>query len=248
MKSSAFLSILAFCIILPPKVLAGPPFETDDPFSLPYHTGEVYLFGAGSHTDAGTVWDAAPAIEANYSFIQNTFFHLVVPMSMNDSEGEPSAYGIGDIEIGFKWRVLDQSDKRPVVGVFPILELPSGNAKRGLGSDEAQIFLPVWLGKETGPWTVYGGGGYGIHPGKGNKNWWFTGILAQRQITNRLFLGGEIFHQTADAEEGRSSTAFSAGGGVTLGGSYQVLFSAGRNIQNVEDNRFSFYGALYRTF
>jgi len=39
-----------------------------------------------------------------------------------------------------------------------------------------QAFLPVWMQKDVGDWTVYGGGGYWINPGAGQKNWWFTGL------------------------------------------------------------------------
>jgi hypothetical protein len=248
LKILVLLSVTGLSILLPIKAFAGPPFAIDDPFSLPFHTGEFYLFAAGTHAIDGTMLDAVPAIEANYSLIPNTFLHLVAPLSLNKPTGESSAYGMGDVEIGFKWRFLDQSGSRPVVAVFPFVELPTGDESRGLGGGKAQVFLPVWLGKETGPWTMYGGGGYWINPGKENRNWWFTGILVQRQLTARAFLGGELFHQTADAVDGSSSTGFSAGGGVTIAGPYQALFSIGRNVQNVEANRLSFYAALYRTF
>ncbi|MEJ2078865.1 MAG: hypothetical protein P8Z74_12760, partial [Acidobacteriota bacterium] len=77
---------------------------------------------------------------------------------------------------------------------------------------------------------------------------WFTGLVVQRQITQRLYLGGELYHQTPDTKGGSPGTGFDVGGGLTLAGPYQVLFSAGRNIQDPVDNRFSFYAALYRTF
>ena len=240
--------MLAFLVWIPPKAFAGPPFETDDPFTLPHHTGEFYLFSAGAHAAGGTALDAAPAIEANYSLIRNTFFHLVAPLSFSKPTGEPGAYGPGDTEIGFKWQFMDPSGSRPVIGVFPFLEIPTGDENRGLGGGKPQVFIPVWLGKEMGPWTTYGGGGYWIHPGEGNKNWCFTGILVQRQLTDRMYLGAEVFHQTADVVDGSSGTGINVGGGVTIGGPYQALFSFGRNVQSVDANRLSFYVALYRTF
>ncbi len=248
LRAPALLLVFASLLLAPVGALAGPPFETDDPFSLPIHTGESYLFAAGTHAVDGTAWDAGPGIEANYSLIPNTFFHLVIPLSFNRPNGEPSAYGLGDTELGFKWLFLKQSGNRPSVATFPFLELPTGDESRGLGSGKVQAYLPLWLGKESGPWTTYGGAGYWINPGAGNRNWWFSGILVQRQLSDRLYMGAEVFHQTADVVGGTSSTGASVGGGLTIAGPYQALFSVGRNVQQVDANRFSFYAALYRTF
>lgn len=240
-------AMAALAIILPISATAGPPFATDDPAPLPYHTGESYLFTSGSHAADGTTLDAAPGIETNFSFIRNTFLHVVVPVALDRPPGGPSVYGIGDIELGLKWRFVVQTDNRPDIGIFPFLELPTGDKDRGLGAGEVQAFFPVWLEKDVGPWTSYGGGGYWINPGDGNKDWWFTGILLQRQFTDRLYLGGEVFHQTADVVGGSAITAFNIGGGLTVSAPYQILFSAGRNIDQADENLFSFYAALYRT-
>ncbi len=248
MRELSFLLLLLGTLLLPRSAAAGPPFATDDPAPLPYHTGEFYLFSSGSHATGGTTLDAAPGIETNFCFIRNTFLHVVIPLTLNNPSHKPSAYGIGDVELGFKWRFMAQTDSRPDIGLFPFLELPTGNSDRGLGAGEVQAFFPVWLEKDIGPWTSYGGGGYWINPGDGNKDWWFTGILLQRQLTDRLYLGGELYHQTADVVGGSSSTAFTIGGGFTMLAPYQILFSAGRNIQHADDNLFSFYAALYRTF
>lgn len=64
--------------------LANPPFQTDDPGVFPVHTGEAYLFSAGSRSAGGLELSAAPGAEVNYSFLSNTFFHLVVPMAYSD--------------------------------------------------------------------------------------------------------------------------------------------------------------------
>jgi hypothetical protein len=230
------------------SVVAGPPFVTDDPGPLPLHTGEFYLFAAGSRAVDGTALDASPGIEANYSLFRNTFFHVVAPLALVRPTSGPTLLGPGDLELGFKWRFLAQDSARPDIGLFPLVSLPTGDKDRGLGSGETQLFVPIWLQKDFGRWTSYGGGGYNINPGTGNRNFWFTGILLQRQMSERLYLGGELFHQTPDTEGGTSGTGFNVGGGVTLSDPYQLLFSAGRNLRNSETNQFSFYLALYRTF
>jgi hypothetical protein len=247
-RTATLLLLGAVLFALPGTVWAGPPFVTDDPDPLPLHTGEFYSFAAGTHAVDENVVDAAPAIEVNYSFLENTFFHAVVPFSYTDPSGEPSAYGLGDVELGFKWRFVEQSRWLPDIGVFPFLELPTGDEGRGLGNGRPQALLPLWLGKEWGRWKVYGGGGYWINPGAGNRNWWITGMVIQREITDHLYLGAEVYHQTADTEDGADGTGYSIGGGITVSEPYQIIFSFGRNLQDVDANRFSYYVGLYRTF
>lgn len=241
------LCLAALCCVVA-NAWAGPPFATDDPESLPLDHGEAYLFTAGTRNAGGTTLGAAPGVEFNYSFVKDTFFHLVVPLARNRPAGGSWTAGPGDVELGFKWQMTHQRNGLPDIGIFPLVELPTGDSGRGLGSGYTQFFLPLWLQKDWGPWTSYGGGGYWVNPGAGNRNWWFSGVLLQRQLSPSLYLGGEVFHMTPQADGGNADTAFNLGGGYTFSGPWQLLFSAGRNINHLADNRLSAYLALYRTF
>lgn len=241
------VTTLAGLALLVSRAHAGPPFATDDPGVFPVDSGEAYLFSAGSRGADGLDLGAAPGVEFNYSLVSNTFLHLVVPMAYNDPNAGPAAYGPGNVEVGFKWRFLTQADDGIDVATFPLAELPTANARRGLGNRRTSYFVPIWLQKDWGPWTVYGGGGRWFMHDPGQRDSWFSGVLAQRQVTPDLYLGGEVFHQTAQVIGGPSATGFNLGGGYVLGGPWQMLFSAGRNVTDVADNRFSYYLALYRT-
>jgi hypothetical protein len=87
------------------------------------------------------------------------------------------------------------------------LELPTGSSSRGLGTGHLQAFLPVWVQKSWGPWTAYGGGDYWRNPGAGNKDYWLTGWLIQRDLSKSLTLGGEIYHTTPSVVDGESNTS-----------------------------------------
>jgi hypothetical protein len=159
-----------------------------------------------------------------------------------------SHLGLGDIELGVKYRFVHQTGTIPDIGVFPLVELPSGDYEEGLGNGRAQYFLPLWLQKDFGKWSVYGGGGYWINPGPGNQNYGFTGVVVQRNITEKTFLGGEIFHQTAPTIGGKDTTAFNVGGGIGLVGDLQLLFTVGSGLQNNSTDRLSWYVGLYYSF
>ena len=167
--------------------------------------------------------------------------------------GGPTVFGPGDTEVGFKYRFIeeDKDGARPMVGIFPMLELPTGSQPRGLGVGHLRVYLPVWVQKSYGDWTTYGGGGYWLNQNDnlGDKNYWYVGWLLQRKITEKLVLGGEIYHQTAANILGVDSTGFNFGGAYDVDEHNHLLFSAGRGFQNAaEANLYSWYLAWQVTY
>lgn len=240
------LLVLDALLLASTSARAGPPFRTDDPGTLPDLHGEAYLFSSGTQSAGETDLDAAPGIEFNFSFLPDTFAHVVVPLVYDNPSKGPATYGFGDIELGFKWQFIRQSQYVPAVGTFPFVEVPTGG-DRDPGNGRVRFYLPLWLQKDFGPWTTYGGGGYWINPGPGNRNWWFAGWLVQRQLGSALYLGAELFYSSPPTTTDHWSLGFNAGGGMTIVGPYQILFSAGRNLLDAAANQFSYYFALYRT-
>ena len=227
--------------------LAGPPFRTDDPVPVDYRHAEFYLFSTGTHDAEGTS-GLGPAVEFNCGILPDAMVHLIAPMAYEAPEGEASHFGYGDTEIGIKYRFVHETDRVPMVGIFPLVEISTGNEDKGLGNGETQWFFPLWLQKDFGKWTTYGGGGYWINPGTGNRNYWFSGILLQYSFSDSFYLGGEFFHQTADTDDGEASSGFNLGGSLPLVDNFQLLFSAGRGLSHADSNRFSYYLGLYRMF
>ena len=232
-------------VLIPSSAFAGPPYRTDDPEPVELHHWEFYTFTTGTHVNGDTS-GVGPAFEFNYGLIPNGQFHIVVPMAFDSPAGGPNQFGYGDTEIGFKYRFVEEDKEgfRPQVGIFPMLELPTGNQSKGLGTGHTRVFLPVWVQKSFGEWTTYGGGGYWVNQNDnyGDKNYWFMGWLLQRKITEKLTLGGEVFHQTADKVDGVDSTGFNLGGQYDFDEHNHLLFSAGRGFQNASTtNLYSWY-------
>ena len=117
------------------------------------------------------------------------------------------------------------------------------------GGFESVDFGDANPGRASAAGRTYGGGGYWINPGAANKNYWFAGWLLQRQVTQRLALGGEVFHQTADTDGGPDSNGFNLGGIYDIDDNNHILFSAGRGVQHAAaTDRFSYYVAYQLTF
>ncbi len=229
---------------------AGPPYLTDDPEPVEYRHWEVYAFSMATRA-RDDLSGVLPGIEVNYGAAPNVQLHVILPTAFDQTTHQGTRFGYGDTELGIKYRFVkeDPDGLRPQVGIFPLVELPTGSANQGLGSGHTRVFLPVWVQKSFGNWTTYGGGGYWSNPGIGNRDNWFFGWLLQRKITDRLTLGGELFHQTADTLNARSSTGFNVGGSYDFTEKYHLLFSSGRGLSNAEtSNRWSYYVAFQWTF
>jgi Putative MetA-pathway of phenol degradation len=237
------LGLVVLVVSVP--AIAGPPFITDDPEPVEYRHWEVnYAFMGDLVQGGGT--GALPNIDANYGALPDLQLHVQPQLAYVRTPGG-SQFGIGDTEIGAKYRFVEEDDEgwRPMVSFYPLFEIPTGDRKRGLGDGVGRTFLPIWAQKTVGKWTVYGGAGYGINPGAEGKNAWFVGGVALYQVTEALQLGGEAFLQTAEAPGEKDEPGFNIGGKYDLAEDYHLLFSAGRGLANAETtNRLSAYLAL----
>ena len=224
---------------------AGPPFLTDDPQTVEFQHWELYVASMDFKTAGGWVGDG-PHVEINYGVVPNVQLHLIAPVAYNSPSTGTGHYGYGDTELGVKFRFVQESMYLPMVGIFPLLEVPTGSAREGLGTGRVHALLPVWLQKTLGTWTAYGGGGYGINPGVGLQNYGFVGAVLQKQVAKPVLIGVEVYHETASDVGGRDDTAFNVGTVIDLNEENHLLFSAGRSING--PTNFQCYAAYQWTF
>lgn len=224
---------------------AGPPFRTDDPEPVDLKHGEFYI-GAEYAKDRDAASGTAPHFEFNFGIAPDIMLHAIAPFVYSKPQGESMHRGYGDTELGIKYRFLNDEDAHFMAGTFPLVELPTGDSDKGLGAGHTLFFVPLWLQKSWGPWTTYGGGGFWRNPGEGSKDYWSYGWEAQRDLSNALTLGAELFGNTKTAEGGKSRTGFTVGAIVNITDDHHLLFSLGSDIHG--DNRFSSFIAYQYTF
>lgn len=215
--------------LLAAPAFAGPPFKTDDPQPVDLGHLELYLFGAAQWR-ADDNSGVGPALEFNYGILPDTQFHLILPMSSENTKDTGGRSWLGDMELGIKFRFLHETDVLPQVGVFPIMEIPTSAKEKEIRGGHTQVYLPVWLQKSWGSWTTYGGYGWWRNPGEGQRNWSYTGWLLQRDISEQITVGGEIFRNTAPNLQERASSGFNLGAIVNFTEKHHLLISAGRNV------------------
>ena len=229
MKRRARPSVITLCALLAgsPPCGAGPPFLTDDPVPVDLGHHEFYLFATRDHVSQ-TSAIAAPSIEYNRAIGAEAQMHIGVPVAWNVPAHGSAIGGIGDIELGIKYRFVSAGGLQ--AGLFPMIELATGSARRGLGNGSTWYRLPLWVQKSEGAWTFNGGGGVIVNPARGMRNPSFGGVLAQYAFSPRWTLGSELFRQNALAADQPGYTLLNAGGYFNASQNFSVLFSVGASV------------------
>ncbi len=239
---------LAFVLFInAPEALAGPPFITDDPEPVEYKHGEFYVASQASHNGNGTS-GTLPHFECNYGPMPDVMLHVIAPFAYNRPHGGSMQWGYGDTEIGLKYRFVDETEDVPMLGIFPLVELPSGDGSRGLGNHLTRFFVPLWAQKSFGRWTIYGGGGYWYNPGPNNRNYWQTGAVVLRDLSKSIAVGAEVFNFTAKTVGAQNETGFNIGAIINITADHHILFSAGRDFHGADINTVNTYVAYQFTF
>jgi hypothetical protein len=223
---------------------AGPPYATDDPEPTDLGHWEIYAFtqGTGSHSS----FDGVAGFDLNYGAAPGVQLTATLPLDLTRERGS-TRVGAGNVEVGVKYRFLHDANSGFSLAVFPRLILPT--ARHGFATGRVAVLLPVWAQKDMGPWSLFGGAGYTLNPGAGNRDFWQEGLALTRTISPRLSLGSEVSHEGSDAAGGHATTALGVGGIYRLGGPFAVLFSAGPAFEHHRDGaQLNGYAALSVNF
>lgn len=224
---------------------AGPPFVTDDPQPTDYGHYEIYAFAQGSEARDGA--GSSFGIDFNYGALPDLQLTAVIPVEVEAPAAGPTVMGIGNVELAAKYKFLHQEDVGWDVAVFPRLFLPGGSSE--VGEKHFSLLLPVWLGRNWGDWSTFGGGGCVINRSGGSQDFCFMGWALTRRILPNLQIGAEIVHQGADSKGARPSTGAGAGLIYDVSENVHLLAYAGPGLQNAaETARYSWYSSVLFTF
>ena len=218
--------------------VAGPPFATDDP--VPTDTGhyEIYAFAAASHIPGAT--GGATGFDLNYGPIKDVQLTATLPLEF--ATGQPLRRG--DVEFGVKLRLLHQDKQGIDLAIFPRVILPTS-----AGARRVDVLLPVWAERDWGKWALFGGGGYMLHGGPGNRNYWLAAAALTRQASKSLLLGGEFYSHGPDSIGAHRYSGINLGAILALDDHWALLASGGPGIDHGrEGGQYSGYGAVRLTF
>jgi hypothetical protein len=227
--------LLLFFTLPYDKAFADAPFITDDAGVMDPGSWDTILYATVDRYKAYSSLQA-PALEFDFGFIPNSEIDIYVPYLI-DTGAKPSyrvdlpnQSGVSDIDVEFKYNLLKETKYLPAVTLVPNIFLPTGNVNRALGNGRTYYTLPVTVAKKIGNWATYAELGYGLNAASFAVNYLFGGVVAEKDFTDKLTMGAEIYSQ------GKSSIYLSSYTLLNLGATYKLdkhaslLFSLGHGI------------------
>jgi hypothetical protein len=207
---------------------AGPPFLTDDPEPTENGHWEIYaplLEGEGN----GANFEGSTGVELNYGAAPDVQITLGLPVAVSHDSGH-TRWGAGDVSLSVKYRFYHNEDLGLSIAVFPGMTVPT--ASKGMGAGSVTGLLPIWFQKDSGAWSVFGGGGYAINPGDGNRDYLTGAFAVSRQFTPNLTIGLEAERNGAATKDGHATTSLGVGTIYHLAAPYRLLASAGPTFED----------------
>ena len=219
--------------------IAGPPYLTDDP--VPTDTGHWELYGFTAGEGRRSDLDDDLGLDLNYGPVKDVQLTATLPLSFSHDRLDGWRGGSGDVELGVKYRFINNEKAGVSAAVFPRIILPTASHSPG---EKARLLLPLWLEKDfPGDTSIFGGGGFEFNPGVGNRDFWQAAVAVTHDLDKKVSVGGELAWQQPDVAGGTNQTRVGVGGIVKLSEHYSLLLSGG---PTWADHRtgYHFYAAL----
>lgn len=241
------LAVLAvgLSVVCSSPAVAGPPYQSDDPEPTDYGHYEIYTFNKGTRAKGDL--SGASGIDFNYGAAPDLQVTATLPIGFDFPSNGMSAFAPSNVELAAKYRFLHQDTFGFDVAVFPRVFLPSGS--RQIGDSQAFFLLPIWVQKDWGKWSAFGGGGCQFSAAGRSHDFCMYGATLTRQVLPKLQLGVELFHQTADRAGTPSTTSLGIGAKYDLNENIHLLGYAAKGVQSTQTvNQYSWYAAVLFTF
>ena len=182
---------------------------------------------------------SAPLVQVNYGITDRIQGRVAgeIPLTTVSPNSGGLAAGFGDVSTGLKYRFMDQIDgfeygdacdppqseasyglRGPVsLSIFPQFSFPTGSQRRGLGSGEYSLEIPVDVAREIGNLYLIGEGDFvwNYHD-RQSPNEMQAGLAAYYSLSSRWELLGE--QRVNFATSGRGATLWL----MNLGSQYQI--------------------------
>ncbi|MDQ3622850.1 MAG: hypothetical protein M3463_10225 [Verrucomicrobiota bacterium] len=138
------------------SAFAGPPLEPDDPDTPGAGRWEINV--SSQLEKRRDVWEWTPLLDINYGAGERVQLKLKPRYAILDEPGVDARSGPGNIQLGIKWRFLDESSNGVAMSVYPQVDVnpPGDSDRRGLVDVGADFILPAQIARSFGRTRLYG--------------------------------------------------------------------------------------------
>jgi hypothetical protein len=204
---------------------------TDDPGTPGDGNWEINIAWTIERAGSAAVQEA-PLLDAAFGVGDRIQLKYEVPWILAHEPGLGSRDGLGNSNLGVKWRFLDGGDSGWRISTFPQVEFRnpgSASSRRGLVGAGTTLLLPFEFERDYSLLSVNLDIGRVWHS-KGDDEW-FGGIAVGRNAGERLELIAEL-HADASARIERSALTVNLGARWHAKEHGTLLLSFGRNLHN----------------
>jgi hypothetical protein len=181
---------LGLLVLLPGLTWAARPLDTEDPGTVSPGKLEVQGSVDVAKGDDGRLVGVKGVL--GVGLLSNMDIRIQSSLLWVDPPDEPSSGGLGDSLLGFKHRLLDETETRPAVLYSLTLRLPTGSATHGLGDAGVDAALFAVVGKTFGPLTLNWNGGYAFVSRDRDLDFWLLATSLEYRMTETWSLVGEV--------------------------------------------------------
>ena len=245
----ARLMIISFCTAAGGAEMAqgGPPMITDDTETVPTGHWEINAAYTIERTFDARLF-GIPLLDINYGTSKNTQLRVEIPWLMLKPNGQPAIAGLGNTNIGVRWRFRDEDEKhRIAISTYPAIEFnnPTSSVRRGLVAEGPEFLLPFQFQTTVGKFAVGADFGYRFKRGPGEV---IYGFIVGTELSGTVEVMGE-FHGTGPAASLRDSeVVFNFGSRIKMSDHANFIFSIGKSIRGNSDPRFIGYFGVQANF
>lgn len=249
LNSFAAVGILLATAFFATSALAqgGPPMITDDTGTVPKGHWEINTAFVVERTADGRVF-GTPLLDVNYGLSKNTQLKVEIPWVVQHTNNQPAINGLGNTNIGVRWRFRDESEHhRVAISMYPQFEFnnPTSSVRRGLVDKGPEFLMPIQWETKVGKFGINGDVGYRFKRGPDELMY---GVVVGRELNDRFDLLGEIHGTGLRSHLGDSEVVYNFGTRVMLTSHLTFIMSAGASMIPNRDPRFIAYAGIQTTF
>lgn len=241
------MGILLICCSGGIAAQGGPPMITDDTETVPRGHFEINTAFTIERGADGRLF-GTPLLDINYGLSEHFQLKVEIPWLVLHGNGQRSVNGLGNTNIGVRWRFRDETKKKRVaLSMYPQISVNNGNSsvRRGLVDKGPEFLMPIQWQTQIGKFGVNGDLGYRFKRGADEM---IYGVVVGRDLSGKIELLGEI-HGTGPSRSLRESeVVYNLGSKVPLTKHATLIISAGKSVRRNHDPRFIAYSGVQVNF
>ena len=241
------LILLTGVSVLTVKAQGGPPMITDDTETVPKGHWEINTAFTIERGADGRLF-GTPLLDINYGLGEHLQLKVEVPWLVLHRNGQRGVNGLGNTNIGVRWRFRDEKKKQRVaMSIYPQIQFnnPGPSVRRGLVGKGPEFLMPMQWQTRIGKFALGGDVGYRFKRGPDEL---IYGVIIGRELNDRVELMGEIHGTGPRAKLSDSEVVYNLGSRVKITSHVNLIMSAGKTLRRHFDPRFIGYAGFQINF